>query len=106
MKNETRQKVREKMLKSCLLKEAGLEDEAADKLEEVVDIILFEISNCVNPVPAAANDITVAVLKFITETLEKDLSDDQKPNVRLIQAALRVKYAKLSKVVTAKEEER
>lgn len=71
IKNETRWKVREKILESCLLREIGLVDTAADKIEEVVDIILFEIGGCVNSVPAAANDITVAVLKFIAETLER-----------------------------------
>ncbi len=103
MKNETRQKVRKTMLESCLLKEIGLKDAAADKIEEVIDTILFEISNCVNPVPAVANDITVAVLKFIAETLEKDLDNSQKTNVQLIQAALKVKYG-LSEIVTTKEE--
>lgn len=39
MKNETRRKVREKILESCLLRELGLVDTAADKIEEVVDII-------------------------------------------------------------------
>ena len=63
---------------------------------------MFEIGGCVNPVPAAANDITVAVLKFIAETLEKDLDDGQKTNVQMIQAALKVKNG-LSKVVTTKE---
>lgn len=102
MKNETRRKVREKILESCLLKKAGLVDTAADKIEEVVDVILFEIGGCVNPVPAAANDITVAVLKFIAEILEKGLDDGQKTNVQMIQVALKVKYG-LSKVVTTKE---
>lgn len=102
MKNETRQKVREGMFKSHVLKTAGFEDAAADELEEVVDTILFEISGCVNPVPVSASDITVAVLKFIAETLEKDLNDGQKTNVQMIQAALKVKYG-LSKVVTTKE---
>ena len=102
MKNETRRKVREKILESFLLKKAGLVDTAADKIEEVVDIILFEIGGCVNPVPAAANDITVAVLKFIAEILEKGLDDGQKTNVQMIQVALKVKYG-LSKVVTTKE---
>ena len=105
MKNETRWKVREKMLESCLLREIDLKDAAAEKMEEVVDIILFEIGNCVNPVPAVANDITVAVLKFIAETLEKDLDDGQKTNVQMVQAALKVKYGS-SEVVTTKEEER
>lgn len=63
---------------------------------------MFEIGGCVNPVPAAANDITVAVLKFIAEILEQDLDDGQKTNVQTIQAALKVKYG-LSKVVTTKE---
>ena len=98
MKNETRRKVREKMF----IKKAGLVDTAADKIEEVVDVILFEIGGCVNPVPAAANDITVAVLKFIAEILEKGLDDGQKTNVQMIQVALKVKYG-LSKVVTTKE---
>ena len=45
MKNETRRKVREKMLESCLLKKAGLVDTAADKIEEVVDVLsLIHIS--------------------------------------------------------------
>ena len=90
------------MLESCLLKKAVLVDTAADKIEEVVDVILFEIGGCVNPVPAAANDITVAVLKFIAEILEKGLDDGQKTNVQMIQVALKVKYG-LSKVVTTKE---
>lgn len=102
MKNETRQKVREGMFKSHLLKTAGLEDAAADRIEEVVDTILFEISDCVNPVPAAANDITVAVLKFIAETLEKDLDDNQKKRVQIVQKALRAKYGAL--IVTTREE--
>lgn len=84
------------------IKKAGLVDTAADKIEEVVDVILFEIGGCVNPVPAAANDITVAVLKFIAEILEQDLDDGQKTNVQMIQVALKVKYG-LSKVVTTKE---
>ena len=84
------------------IKKAGLVDTAADKIEEVVDGILFEIGGCVNPVPAAANDITVAVLKFIAEILEKGLDDGQKTNVQMIQVALKVKYG-LSKVVTTKE---
>lgn len=84
------------------IKKAGLVDTAADKIEEVVDVILFEIGGCVNPVPAAANDITVAVLKFIAEILEKSLDDGQKTNVQMIQVALKVKYG-LSKVVTTKE---
>lgn len=84
------------------IKKAGLVDTAADKIEEVVDVILFEIGGCVNPVPAAANDITVAVLKFIAEILEKGLDDGQKTNVQMIQMALKVKYG-LSKVVTTKE---
>jgi uncharacterized protein (DUF697 family) len=84
------------------IKKAGLVDTAADKIEEVVDVILFEIGGCVNPVPAAANDITVAVLKFIAEILEKGLDDGQKTNVQMIQVALKVKYG-LSKVVTTKE---
>lgn len=84
------------------IKKAGLVDTAADKIEEVVDVILFEIGGCVNPVPAAANDITVAILKFIAEILEKGLDDGQKTNVQMIQVALKVKYG-LSKVVTTKE---
>lgn len=84
------------------IKKAGLVDTAADKIEEVVDVILFEIGGCVNPVPAAGNDITVAVLKFIAEILEKGLDDGQKTNVQMIQVALKVKYG-LSKVVTTKE---
>ena len=84
------------------IKKAGLVDTAADKIEEVVDVILFEIGGCVNPVPAAANDITVAVLKFIAEILEQGLDDGQKTNVQMIQVALKVKYG-LSKVVTTKE---
>lgn len=84
------------------IKKAGLVDTAADKIEEVVDVILFEIGGCVNLVPAAANDITVAVLKFIAEILEKGLDDGQKTNVQMIQVALKVKYG-LSKVVTTKE---
>ena len=84
------------------IKKAGLVDTAADKIEEVVDVILFEIGGCVNPVPAAANDITVAVLKFIAEILEKGLDDGQKTNVQMIEVALKVKYG-LSKVVTTKE---
>ena len=84
------------------IKKAGLVDTAADKIEEVVYVILFEIGGCVNPVPAAANDITVAVLKFIAEILEKGLDDGQKTNVQMIQVALKVKYG-LSKVVTTKE---
>ena len=84
------------------IKKAGLVDTAADNIEEVVDVILFEIGGCVNPVPAAANDITVAVLKFIAEILEKGLDDGQKTNVQMIQVALKVKYG-LSKVVTTKE---
>ena len=84
------------------IKKAGLVDTAADKIEEVVDVILFEIGGCVNPVPAAANDITVAVLKIIAEILEKGLDDGQKTNVQMIQVALKVKYG-LSKVVTTKE---
>lgn len=103
MKNETRQKVREEMFKSDVLKTAGLEDAAADRIEEVVDTILFEISGCVNPVPAAASDITVAVLKFIAETLEKDLNDNQKRKVEIVQKALRTKYGAL--IVTTKDME-
>ena len=87
------------------IKKAGLVDTAADKIEEVVDVILFEIGGCVNPVPATANDITVAVLKFIAEILEKGLDDGQKTNVQMIQVALKVKYG-LSKVVTTKEGEK
>lgn len=103
MKNETMQKVREGMLQSYVLKNTGFEDAAADRIEEVVDTILFEISGCVNPVPAAASDITVAVLKFIAETLEKDLDDDQKKKVLVVQKALRMKYGAL--IVTTNDTE-
>lgn len=102
MKNETRQKIREKMDRNRALNAAGLEDEAVNKIQEVTDIILFEISDCVNPVPSIASDITVGVLRFIAETLENDFDDSKRKNAQIIQAALRVKYDAL--ILSTREE--
>lgn len=104
MKNETMNKVTEGLLKSSLLDDLGLKKQSTDELEKVIDTILFEISDCVNPVPAIANDLTVGVLKFLADTLGKNLNDKGKENVELVRNALQTKYKTL--VVKVRNEER
>lgn len=51
MKSETMKKVTEGIVRGHVLDTAGCTDKAADELEKVLETILFEISDCVNPVP-------------------------------------------------------
>ena len=78
MKSETTKKVTEGIVRGHVLDTAGCTDKAADELEKVLETILFEISDCVNPVPEIASDLTVGVLRFIADTLEKNLDDKEK----------------------------
>ena len=78
MKNETMKKITEGIARGHVLDAAGCRDGAADELEKVLDVILFEISDCVNPVPEIASDLTVGVLRFVADTLEKNLNDKEK----------------------------
>lgn len=102
MKSETMKKVTEGIVRGHVLDTAGCTDKAADELEKVLETILFEISDCVNPVPEIASDLTVGVLRFIADTLEKNLNDKEKEKetAELVRDTLRVKYKTL--VVRAK----
>ena len=97
MKSETMKKVTEGIVRGHVLDTAGCTDEA---LEKVLETILFEISDCVNPVPEIASDLTVGVLRFIADTLEKNLNDKEKETAELVRDTLRMKYKTL--VVRAK----
>lgn len=100
MKSETMKKVTEGIVRSHVLDIAGCTDKAADKPEKVLETILFEISDCVNPVPEIASDLTVGVLRFIADTLEKNLNDKEKETAELARDTLQMKYKTL--VVRAK----
>lgn len=104
MKNETIKKVTEAIARGYVLDAAGCRDRAADELEKVLDIILFEISDCVNPVPEISSDLTVGVLRFVADTLEKNLNDKEKETAEFTRDILRTKYKAL--VIRAKAEER
>lgn len=102
MKSETMKKVTEGIVRGHVLDTAGCTDKAADELEKVLETVLFEISDCVNPVPEIASDLTVGVLRFIAGTLEKNLNDKEKEKetAELARDTLQMKYKTL--VVRAK----